>query len=403
MRRRILFVEDNPVLRELYGMMLSGEAGRWEPAVVGSGEEALKLMENQAFDVIVSDMRLPGMDGVQLIREVKQRHPRTSRIVLSGVSDQKEIAECLGTTHQFLAKPLDAKALKATLTRLCGLDAYLQDETLQSLAARLGTLPSFPSLYLEIMQELASGNASVESIAKIIAQDPAMTAKMLQIANSAAFGLARRVSSPFDAVQYLGIGTVRSLALSLHVFAAFEKTELRGFSITAQWDHAIKTAVLARAILRDSDGEADDAEDAYTAGILHDMGKMLLAANVPVAFQQALNLSRERQVPLHEAEQEVLGATHAGVGSYLLGLWGLPASIVEAVAFHHVPGRSEAKKLDALAAVHVANELDHERGGLASSGSRAGLDTAYLSAIGVEDRLDAWRAEAGGSFGPRKN
>lgn len=394
MKRNILFVEDNPVLLQLYAMMLRGDGSDWEVATAASGEEALKLMEGTSFDVVVSDMRMPGMDGIQLFHEVRQRYPRASRVILSGLSDQKEIAECLGETHQFMAKPFDAKSLKGTLKRLCGLDAYLQDEKLRSLAAQLGTLPSFPSLYLDIMQELSVEDPSVENIANIIAQDPGMTAKMLQIANSAAFGLARRVSSSFDAVQYVGMGTVRSLALSAHIFSVFEKIDLKGFSIPALWDHAINTANLARRILQLGGAESAEVEDGYTAGMLHDIGKMMLAANLPDQFQLAVNRALERQLPLHEAEQEIFGATHAGVGGYLLGLWGLPAPIVEAVAFHHNPGRSESQTFGPLAAVHAASALEHELCGAEPGCMAPGLDAGYLAAVRAADRLDSWRAEA---------
>lgn len=390
---RILFVEDNPILLQLYSVMLKGQT-EWEVAAVDGGQAALQLMETAPFDVVVSDMRMPGMDGVQLIHEIKQRYPHTLRIILSGLSDQKEIAACLAETHQFLAKPFTPKALLATLGSLRGLNAYLQDEKLRSLAARLGTLPSFPSLYLDIMQELATENPSLENIAHIIAQDPAMTAKMLQIANSSAFGLARQIHSPMEAVQFVGTSTVRSLVLSVHVFSALEKNEGHGFSNAALWDHAIKTATLARAILRQSGGEPADIEDAYTAGMLHDLGKMMLAANLPDQFQEAMNLARQRQIPLHEAEQEIFGATHAGLGAYLLGLWGLPTAIVEAVAFHHSPRRSDRQGLGPLAAVHVASVLEHEAGGDKLEWAPAALDLDYLSTIGAQDRLEAWRAEA---------
>lgn len=390
MNRRILFVEDNPVLLQLYGMMLDG-LPEWSIAIVDSGEAALRLLETTPFDVVVSDLRMPGMDGVQLLTQVKARYPRTSRIILSGLHDQREIAECLGATHQFIAKPFSAPRLKATLARLCGLDAYLQDEKLRDLVGQLETLPSFPSLYLDVMQELATENPSLENIANIVGQDPAMTAKMLQIANSAALGMVQQIHSPFEAVQYVGTSTVRSLALSAHVFAAYEKVAIRNFSIAGLWEHGVRTATLARSILRTSGAEASEVEDAYTAGMLHDLGKMMLAANRPEEFQRAVSLAQESKMPLHLAEHEVFGADHAGVGAYLLGLWGLPVAIVEAVAFHHAPLHSDSRRLGPLAAVHVANGLEHE---FSNNGVAASFDPGFLVAGGLQERLVTWRAEA---------
>ena len=393
MKKRILFVDDDPLLLQMYAMMLGDTRDQWEVSTMADPRQALQLMESSQFDVVVSDMHMPGMSGVQLIGEVRKRHPRASRIILSSPGDQEEVARCLDTTHQFLAKPFDVNALKATLARIGGLDAYLQDEKLRSLVGQLGVLPSFPMLYLEIMKALDSENSSIESIAGIVARDPSMTAKMLQIANSAAIGLARKVGSSFEAVEFLGISTVRSLALSAHIFSCFERTKLNGLSVNRLWDHAMKTGGIARMIMQIEDAEMGDIEDAYTAGMLHDIGKLMLAENLPEQFQRALALAVERKIPLHDAELEIFGASHAGVAAYLLGLWGLPATIVEAVAFHHTPGASDVHTFSPLTAVHVANVLEYELSKAEPFGRPEELNRRYLAAIGVEDRLETWRAE----------
>ncbi|NOS72058.1 MAG: HDOD domain-containing protein [Verrucomicrobia bacterium] len=391
MKRNILFVDDNPVLLEFYSTVLKSVRDSWEISTATGGEEALQLMADTTFDVVVSDLDMPGMDGVQLIREVRQRSPRTSRIILSGLQDQKRIAESLSETHQFIAKPCKPRVLKATLARIGGLDAYLNDEKLRSVVGRLESLPSFPSLYLEIMQELANEDPSIEKIAGIVVKDPGMTAKMLQIVNSASLGLARKITSPLEAVQYVGMGTVRSLALSAHIFSCFEHTELKGFSMSQLWDHAMKTSLLAQKLMTLERADNALVEDACIAAMLHDVGKLMLANNLPEQFQQAINLAAERQIPFTQAEQEVFGATHAGVGACLLGLWGLPSTIVEAVAFHHTPRMAEAKVLGPLTAVHVANALEHE---LHETEQHSTLDLDYLTSIGLQDRLETWRTNA---------
>jgi HD-like signal output (HDOD) protein len=394
MKKRILFVEDNPLLLQMYAMMLGDEAGAWDVATAAGGEEALQRMAQDPFDVVVSDLRMPGMSGVELLTEVQRRHPRTSRIIISGLNDQEEAARLLDSTHQFLAKPFNVNALKATLNRICGLDAYLKDENLRALVGQFRTLPSFPSLYVDVLKELNSDEPSIESIAGIISKDPAMTAKMLQIVNSAAMGLSRSVSSPFEGVQFLGLGMVRSLVLSAHIFACFEHTGLKGFPVERLWDHGMKSGRIASMILQVEGADPGDIEDAYLAGMLHDMGKLMLADGMPDRFEQALALASERGIPLHDAEMEVLGASHAGVAAYLLGLWGLPASIVEAVAFHHAPAQSELRAFGPLAAVHAANAIEH---GLSAKGGPDGtvwLDLPYFAALGMEERISVWRREA---------
>lgn len=394
MKRKILFVDDDPIMRELFSTVLAAEADQWEVTTAESGEAALPLLDATTFDIVVSDMRMPGLDGLAVIREVKRRSPRTARIILSGVVDQKEIAESLRETHQFMQKPFRPKALKATLARIGRLDAYLQDEKIQDIVAKLDTLPSFPSLYFEIMKELDTDDPSLEKVAAIVAKDPGMTVKLLQIVNAASLGLARRFTGPVEAVQQLGIAVVQSLALSAHVFTCFENRKLKGFAINKLWDHGANTARIARRILELEHADPALAEDAYTAGMLHDIGKLMLANNLPEPFQRALDLVQQEQCSLLDAEQEMFGTNHAGVGAYLLGLWGLPATIVEAVAFHHHPSHSEVTTLGPLTAVHAANLLEHEISGAPIVGSGAALDLPHLAAVGVADRLPVWRAAA---------
>lgn len=398
MKRNILFVDDDAIMRELFSTVLLAEPERWGVTTAESGEAALPFLDTDFFDVVVSDMRMPGMDGVALIREVKRRSPRTARIILSGVVDQKEIAESLRDTHQFMPKPFRPKTLKATLTRIGGLDAYLQDEKIRDIVAQLDTLPSFPSLYFEIMKELDAPDPSLEKVAAIVAKDPGMTVKLLQIVNAASLGLSRRFSSPVEAVQQLGIAAVQSLALSAHVFTCFENRTLKGFSISKLWDHGANTARIARKILEMERADPTLVEDAYTAGMLHDIGKLMLANNLPEPFQRALDLTQEKGIRFLAAEEEVFGANHAGVGGYLLGLWGLPSTIVEAVAFHHQPTRSEAATLGPLTAVHVANVFEHELSESKLIGCEPKLDFDYLNALGLTNRLDVWREQAAKLF-----
>jgi HD-like signal output (HDOD) protein len=383
--KRILFVEDNELLLELYGVLLADERDQWDTSLAPDGETALKLLKQSAFDVVVSDMQMPGMNGIELLTEVRQLHPQCSRIIVSGFSDQAVAADSLNCTHLFIPKPFDVKILKSTLARIASLDAYLKDDKLRGLAARMRTLPSFRALYLEIIKEIESQTASVQGIASVVAKDPGITAKILQVANSAAIGLPDRVSDPVEAVQQLGMITVCSLVLSAQVYSNFAPGRLNSFSADTLWTHLMKCGDLARTILRRDHAEFADTEDAFTAGMLHDMGKLMLADGLPEEFAKAMALAETEKISLVEAEMETLGATHAGLAAYLLGLWGLPAAIVEAVAFHHSPEKSDLKKCSALTAVHVANALTTDE---------ANLDLDYLAEIGVANRLDDWRDTA---------
>jgi HD-like signal output (HDOD) protein len=387
--KRILFVEDNEILLKLYGIMLANESDEWETATAPDGQAAMELIRQRAFDVVVTDMQMPGMSGIELLTEVRKLHPQTSRIIVSGASNQAIAADSLNCTHLFIPKPVNVSTLKSTLARVISLDAYLNDDKLRGLAGKMRALPSFPMIYLEIIREIESPRSSIQGIAQIAAQDPGITAKILQVVNSAAFGLPQTISNPVEAVQQLGMTTVRSLALSAQVFSSFNPGRLKHFHAETLWSHLMKCGGLARAIMRRERAAAAESEDAFTAGMLHDIGQLMLADSLPDEFEKALVLAQQEKIPLHEAELKIFGATHIGLAAYLFGLWGLPASVVEAVAFHHAPEKSGLKKFSALTAVHVANALTD-----ISEAESLNLD--YLAQIGVANRLDGWRDIAAG-------
>ncbi|MGB8167391.1 MAG: response regulator [Chthoniobacteraceae bacterium] len=398
-KKRLLFVDDETMLLDLYKLVFEDESDQWEISFAPGGQEALALMDVTPMDVLVSDMRMPGMSGAELVQEVMKRYPRTSRLIMSGYADSEQIAQCLGATHQFIAKPFELQILRGTISRVCSLDSWLLDERLKSLVAQLRSLPSLPSLYFQIMEALGSPDTSLEQIGDIIGRDPSMTAKILQLVNSAFFGIARRISNPVEAVQFLGVGRVRSLVLSLHVFSCFDQVHLKNFSIETVWKHSMSTGLVAQKIARLQKADRAFTDEAYVAGMLHDIGKVMLAASLPDLYDQAVKLGADQKIALVEAEREIFGVTHAQVGAYLLGLWGLPITIVEAVAFHHNPLESAVKTFSPLTTVHVASALERQIRGLEANAADLAIDTEYLSELDLEARLEDWREAAEEALG----
>lgn len=390
-KKRILFVDDEPLMGDLFRLMFESMKDQWELYFANSGPEALELLERVPCDVVVSDMRMPGMNGAQLLNEVLKRHPRTARIILSGYAEREAVARCLGAAHQFLQKPSDVLSLKSTLERVCALDLFLEDDRLRTLLGQMSVLPSLPSLYFRMLQELQSPDASADRIGELIAMDPAMTAKLLQLVNSAFFGVARKVSNPIEAVQFLGVGTIRSLALSLHVFSCFSQARAAEFGFERIWSHSLTVGVFAKRLSQLEGLESMSCEEAFVAGLLHDVGKLMLMANRPEDYRTVLALAQRKELPLTAAEAKVFGATHAEVGAYLLGLWGLPVPIVEAVALHHQPATGIQAEFSPLTAVHVANVLEAERSRPGDKSSLPTLDMEYLSRLRQGDRLERWR------------
>jgi len=383
----VLFVDDEPNLLAGLKRSLRAQRNEWVMLFAGTGEEALRLMEETTVDAVVSDMRMPGMDGAELLRTIAERHPRSIRIVLSGQSDEASILKLVGKTHQFLAKPCDAEILRAVLSRAFALQTLLADERLQELVTTLDSLPSIPTVYNKVARLLQSEDASLRDIGRLVAEDPPMTAKLLQVVNSAFFGVGRHITSPEDAATLLGVETMKGLLLVAGVFRQFEGQEQQSgaFSVAHLWHHSIMVGRIARDIATAEGCDRTVVDDSLAAGLLHDIGILVLAFSAPDAWEQVHRLADAEGIYHWDAELKVTGITHGMVGAYLLGLWGLPATVVEAVAFNHTPLDAPTREFCALTAVHVADVLEH-------GGHPADLE--YLKSLGLEHRMEAWQSIA---------
>ncbi|MCP9438669.1 MAG: response regulator [Nitrospira sp.] len=389
---RLLFVDDETKLLDGLKRSLRSMRHEWDMTFVTGGKDALTALEQAPFDVVVSDMRMPGMNGAQLLDEVQRRYPQIIRIVLSGQSDRQMIYQSIGASHQYLAKPCETEHLKATIQRACALRELIGNESLRRLVAGMRQIPSQPTLFAEIKKEVESETSSLKTIGAIIAKDMGMTAKVLQLVNSAYFGLNGAVSTPEQAVNLLGLDTIQALVLTVHVFSQFPKTmEGALFQIDRLWAESLETGSLARILAKAEKASDREIEQAYTAGLLHDVGILVLVANARDRYEATLRTASEECVPVWEAEQREFGVTHAEVGAYILGLWGLEAPIVEVVAFHHRPADYPGAAFHPLTAVHVADALRWERMAPASGGQPSTIDLAYVEKLHLADRLPYWR------------
>jgi putative nucleotidyltransferase with HDIG domain len=361
MKKQILFVDDDCNVLEGLRRMLRPLRDEWDMQFVMSGPEALEILDAGPIDLIITDMRMPEMDGSELLAEVTKRHPDVIRMVLSGQADSKLIMKAIGIAHQFISKPCNPECLKSTIQQAINLRTLMKNSDLKNIISEMDTLPSVPSLYMEVLKELQSMDSSVHKVGQIVAQDPGMTAKILQLANSAFFGCRRHLSNTADAVAYLGLDHVRHLTLAVHAFSQFAPGKISSFSIERLWEHSISTAALAKKIAEEEEAGRDIADDAFTAGLLHDIGKLMLACRLADKHEAAVDLARMKAMPLWLAEQQVFSTTHAEVGAYLLGLWGLPDAIVEATAYHHRPMDSKNNNFNALTALHVADCLNEHQ------------------------------------------
>ena len=387
MKTRILFVDDESYVLDGLRRMLRAMRSEWEMVFVPSAQEALDRMAEQPFDVLVTDVRMPGMDGTELLTRVRQQYPRTIRIALSGQSSEEVLVRTIGPSHQFLSKPCDPESIRSTIKRACALRGHLADERLQGMISGLTSLPSLPAHYTRIVDKLQAPNTSAVELGEIISQDVGMATKILQLVNSSYFGLSHRVTTPADAAALLGIDTLKALVLSVGIFNS--DGQAGGRLVDALSSHSHRVGAMARRIAETEDAPPQLSEQVYVAALLHDVGKLVLLDSFSAEYARLLAWAELQHEPTWMVEEQAFAATHADVGAYLLGLWGFTDDIIEAAAFHHCPGACLARAFGPLSVVHAANVLEHES--RSPGDARAELDTAYLTELGLVDRLDAWR------------
>lgn len=381
--KNILFVDDEP--RVLLGMrrMLHSMRAEWNMVFAEGSAAALEALRAGPFDVVVTDMRMPQMDGNELLAEVGRVSPSTVRIVLSGQADQEAALRAVAIAHSFLAKPCDAETLKEAVRRSCALQELLLDSNLRGLVGAMRTIPAIPRVYEELARLSQDPSAGVDDFAPIVKKDPFICAKLLHLVNSAFFGAAQRIVTIEHALTYLGTRTVQQLVLNVDLF---QRTSVdaaaTGCSVEAEQAHSLTIAELARRI---SPGIAS-ADHAFTAGMLHDIGRLVVASRLP---ELAAKIEAHRVATgaaRIECERAVISATHAEVGAYLMGLWGLPKPVVEAIAFHHRPEVVDTQTAGLATLVHVADGLVREAEGVAGV-----LKQDHLARLGLEKKLAAWR------------
>jgi HD-like signal output (HDOD) protein len=381
---RILFVDDEPSVLEAMRRTLRPMMSEWSMEFVTSGEAALDSLAKTPADVIVSDMRMPGMDGWQLLAEVKTRYPQIVRLVLSGHADAGAIMRLVGTAHQYIAKPGETGTLKSAIAQTQLLKQLLSSDRLARLVGEVGTLPSCPKAYQDISACLRQRNASVAEASRIIGRDVAMTANILKLVNSAFFGIRQTITRVDRAVAYLGFDTVAALALGHNLFQSSGSDVPGGVNLQALWRHSLQTATAARAIAIAEKLPASRVEEAFLTGILHDVGRVVFAA------RRAAKTGTSGSS--NEDSDEQISLLHAEVGAYLLGLWGFPSHIVAAVALHHTPSRRADTGFDLTVLVHVADRLAHAQRAGSSEPVELGVEPGLLESLGLLERLPKWSA-----------
>ena len=389
--RRLLFVGCDELWLGQVERDLACLQTKWQCSRATDSTQAMEKWAAGSFDTLVLESKTP--DGAKLLKALEKELAQSICLVRCQNLDRATSALWKGTGATLVAEDVDATALISTVKRGARIQDWMADSAIKQLVSQIRKLPAQPKLHTQVTDELKSENGSMDVVGKLISQEPVMSAKILQVVNSAFFGLTREVSDTTESVMVLGAERIKALILLAGVFSQYAAAKCPGFSPEPVWGHSIQVGAFSRAIALAETKNARTAEAAFTAGLLHDIGKLVLAGNLPEMYDTVQKLKASKKITTREAELEILGTTHAELGACLLATWGLPLPILEALAWHHEPARSDEQGFTILAAVHAANVFAQESA--AGDAPRDQIDIVYLQQAGLGDCRNRWREYCG--------
>lgn len=361
MKPGILFVDDEVKILQGMRRMMYALRDQWEMFFAESGEKALEILNTETIDVIISDMRMPGINGLQLLQKTQELHPSVMRIVLSGQAGNEEIIKAVMPIHQYLTKPCEFDVIKSTISRILALKTILSNNELLEYITKRKTLPSLPDLYQKMLNMINNTDVSVKEIGEIIEKDIGMAAKILQLVNSSFFGFTKNITSPVQAAIYLGMDTLKSLVLGVGIFSEYQNKKLDLNLINKLWKHSLDTAEIAKKIAKAQKKDKQFMDFAYTAGLLHDIGILILLEDYHEHYAEVFKNAGFSYKDLLTKENAIVSATHNKIGAYLLGLWGFSEQLVSAVYYHHSPNECLAEDTGILDCLYIANYLSFDK------------------------------------------
>lgn len=384
--RRILCVHDDPAVRERLRRALLQHERDWDVRLCADMQAAGEAIRDTAFDAVCAAVRPPAVDGIVLLTRLRDRSPETIRVAI-GALEKEELLRAHKIAHRAVPEDADALAFVETLRRPLLLRGLVSAPPLRALLGKVGPLPAVPHVYAELTRRLEDPHVTVGELGDLVERDMALAAQVLRIANSAYFGRDRAVTSLTDAAARLGTRLLRSLVLTAEVYGGFATAPRDTAAAEELQAHASLVARLASSL----EPRSAWAEDAFTAGLLHDVGKLVLLSRVPDLYAELQRDAESTGREAHEVEVERIGAHHATLGACVLGMWGLPSVIVQAVLAHHEPQGELPRELDASRAVAIADRLARDA---ADGGRRRARRDPLPVATLTDPRWEWWREMA---------
>lgn len=386
---RILLVDDDPLLVRALLRSIRLQRPEWRLTPVHSGEGAILEMAQAPFDLILTDMQMPGLDGTGVLTWARELQPEAIRVILSGHAPQRRILESEGDYHRFLTKPVDPTRLVDIIESFSRRHPDPCRRAARAMVVRLERIPSHQEHLDGIGRLLAEGRPSIRTVADLVAQDLGLALQVLKLVNSGYLPGERPITDIHQAVEFLGMEQVGELIRPRGKDAFGPGSGDSGTFLSRLWSHSVEIGRMARSLVLQETGDLACAAEAYTAGLLHDVGIAVLATEHDMGHEQAALEVSALGLGVLEAERERCGTDHAEVGAELLHLWGLPESFIQAIRDHHHPRLMDHRPL-----VSLALQVAHLGGGDDSHASSASLDLGAVPAAAppiLGAALKAWR------------
>jgi putative nucleotidyltransferase with HDIG domain len=384
----LLAVDDPQTLVDIHQAL----GAEWEATTVASEADALGQLAERSFNALLVDFNLGSPDASELLNQALEKRPETSRFLLAYEADLALVAAKVLGSHQILPKPVEPASLKSRIEN--GINDCNSNESGSDATKDANGKPIIPSVYSDVLKALDTPGVTNEEVGELIARDGALTIEVLRLTRSAYMGIPSNLTDPAEAVETLGLEPVKALVMALRFLAEHNHLRPGYLSLDQIWQHSVNVAQIARDLVLFETKDRTLAAQALTAGLLHDLGKVVLVTNFDDLYGRVHSLARKQPVPLWDIEKEMFGANHGEIGACLVGMWNMPSSVVDAAAFHHEPPLGESEQLTALAAVHIANVLERELRANDEFRVAPVINTTFLNELGLLQRLPIWRARS---------
>jgi HD-like signal output (HDOD) protein len=384
----VFVVDDQPSALKAVVLLMETLGPGWNVSGFANPMEAVAALKKQVPDLVLSDFNMPEMMGSELLEVVRESAPNAVRIIMSGWVDLTKLSK-ITSAHQYFTKPFDAVRLKELIRRTFAARESIQDEDLRQLVASLRSLPSLPHVYHTLLSRLDDDDRPSDAIAGLVAHDAGLSSKLLHLANSPLFGRGQHVSDPFDAVLCLGTELIKAVVLSQELFKHYALLKHSDVDVSRLWSHCWDVAELGQYICHQTKGSSSQCEAAFLAGLLHEIGLVILLDNFPQQFGAACDIARKKRSPLSSELIETFEASPPQVAAYLLELWGMPAEVVNAVALHEHPERDSRGQSPLSTVVYTADQISARRAP-PHAFAMPDWNVDYLKTLGWWDRIPAW-------------